>query len=586
MFNPVDDMINWKSLIDIKNYDDSYKGDKIRPFCDWTSEQITNFNKKLNLEKSLDKNKAIEAIKDIIDFGLPYQDNFFSNYQEYNYYYKMGLEKLIPSTDKESKNLDKIIYDLENENEEKEKRFNNCLSGKNKYKKIKTFILEVYDLCESDYYKNKKEDDIKEWAKECKEFYKNNPNSDDIEKEEDEEVKKDENNIENIIEKKISNINQKEIDEQMKIKGNESNKKGENLFKMNKSEFAKKRAMFETSNKNQKTVKNTYMQKPLKKQKQPQEKNKVEQKTNQENKPFNSKEILAHIIIGFKLIFKIDLRYTQLISLYILIHKKKNLGRIIQVMTGEGKTCIIIGLAIYHVLKNHKVDIVTSNNSLAIRDSESQKNIDIYKLFNIKISNCISKENEEEKKCYDKSIDIVYGDTHNFQADFLQENYYSKNIKQGRGEDIIIVDEIDSMLVDEYAKSTLLADKKPYMESLTPILYFLYYFLKKLVGTKKQIYTKEEQEELSDKLIEFGKKIINGYKENNEEIPPIPLPSYLKEYALNELKIWARNAIFAFNSVSEESYIKRQDKIIPVDNENTGVVQYKSSLSSGLHQFL
>ena len=154
-------------------------------------------------------------------------------------------------------------------------------------------------------------------------------------------------------------------------------------------------------------------------------------------------------------------------------------------MTGEGKTCIIIGLAIYHVLKNHKVDIVTSNEILAIRDSTLKKNVEIYKLFNIEVSHCISSK-DRKKKCYDKSIDIVYGDTHNFQADFLHENYYSENIKNGRGEDIIIVDEIDSMLVDEYAKSTLLAGKKPYMESLNPILYFLYYYLKKLVGTKKK----------------------------------------------------------------------------------------------------
>ena len=104
-------------------------------------------------------------------------------------------------------------------------------------------------------------------------------------------------------------------------------------------------------------------------------------------------------------------------------------------MTGEGKTCIIIGLAIYHVLKNHKVDIVTSNEILAIRDSTLKKNVEIYKLFNIEVSHCISSK-DRKKKCYDKSIDIVYGDTHNFQADFLHENYYSENIKNWRGEDI------------------------------------------------------------------------------------------------------------------------------------------------------
>ena len=364
------------------------------------------------------------------------------------------------------------------------------------------------------------------------------------------------------------------------------NKKSEKVYKMNKSEFSKRRAMFEPLNKIQNIINNPQNQKNELNQNQDQKNNKLIQNQIQKKiKPFNNKEILAHINIGFEQIFGYRLRFTQLISLYILIHKKKNLGRIIQVLTGEGKTCIIIGLAIYHVLKNHKVDIVTSNEILAIRDSTLKKNVEIYKLFNIEVSHCISSK-DRKKKCYDKSIDIVYGDTHNFQADFLHENYYSENIKNGRGEDIIIVDEIDSMLVDEYAKSTLLAGKKPYMESLNPILYFLYYYLKKLVGTKKQINTKEEHNKLSEILIDLGTKIINGYKENDKEILPIPLPPYLKEYALMELKTWANNAIIAFNSVEKESYIKENDKIIPVDNENTGVIQYQSSLSSGLHQFL
>ena len=70
MFNPKDDMINWQSLIDIKNYENSYEGDDKRPFCNWTSEEITIFNKKLNmLDKVGDKKMIIEAIKDIIDFG-------------------------------------------------------------------------------------------------------------------------------------------------------------------------------------------------------------------------------------------------------------------------------------------------------------------------------------------------------------------------------------------------------------------------------------------------------------------------------------------------------------------------------------
>jgi hypothetical protein len=189
MFNPIDDMINWQSLIDIKNYDNSYEGDDKRPFCNWTSEEIAKFHKKLNMiDKSDDKKKIIEAIKDIIDFGLPYQEDFFSNYEKYNYYYKIGLEKLIPNTDKNQKSLDEIIIKLKQENEKEKNKFNNCLNEKNQYKKIKKFISKVEDLCNSDIYKNKNELDISTWAKSCKEYYKNNPNVDDIEEESEEEI--------------------------------------------------------------------------------------------------------------------------------------------------------------------------------------------------------------------------------------------------------------------------------------------------------------------------------------------------------------------------------------------------------------
>lgn len=332
MFNPKDDMINWQSLIDIKNYENSYEGDDKRPFCNWTSEEITIFNKKLNMfDKVADKKMIIEAIKDIIDFGLPYQEDFFSNYEKVDYYYKIGLEKLIPNTNKIEKTLDEIINKLKEENEKEKNKFNNCLNEKNQYKKIKKFISKVDELCKSDIYKNKKKPEITEWAKRCHEYYKNNPNVDDIEEESEEEIED-----EKVISEKIFNINDPNQNILMKkddIKNNkyqdtfikeDFNKKSEKVYKMNKSEFSKRRAMFEPLNKIQKIINNPQNQKNELNQNQNQKNNKLIQNQIQKKiKPFNNKEILAHINIGFEQIFGYRLRFTQLISLYILINKKK-----------------------------------------------------------------------------------------------------------------------------------------------------------------------------------------------------------------------------------------------------------------------
>ena len=74
------------------------------------------------------------------------------------------------------------------------------------------------------------------------------------------------------------------------------------------------------------------------------------------------------------------------------MNKKQHRGKIAQILTGEGKTIIINCLAIILALKGHKVDIVTSNPILAIRDSEESE--ELYNYFGISVSNNV---NEKKK---------------------------------------------------------------------------------------------------------------------------------------------------------------------------------------------
>ena len=116
-----------------------------------------------------------------------------------------------------------------------------------------------------------------------------------------------------------------------------------------------------------------------------------------------------------------SLRDSQIYSLIILLKKKKNKGKIAQILTGEGKTIIINCLTIIMVLKGHKVDIITSNPILSKRDAEESE--EIYKKFGITVGCNIEGESlfnlykSSEKECYSK--DVVYGTTFEFQGDIL-----------------------------------------------------------------------------------------------------------------------------------------------------------------------
>lgn len=106
----------------------------------------------------------------------------------------------------------------------------------------------------------------------------------------------------------------------------------------------------------------------------------------------------------------------------------------------------------------NKVDIATSSPILAKRDCIELKKL--YSFFNI--SSGFNTENEKDgydideiKNCYNQ--DIVYGDAHHFQADILRKIYKKANIMGERTQQVVIVDEVDSMLIDGSNHLTLLS---------------------------------------------------------------------------------------------------------------------------------
>ena len=293
-------------------------------------------------------------------------------------------------------------------------------------------------------------------------------------------------------------------------------------------------------------------------------------------------DIISHINQLFKNVFDYYLRPTQIVSVLLLLKKDINLGRIAQILTGEGKTATIITLAAVNVILGHKVDIVTSSEVLAKRDAENEKNKKIYESLGITVDHCIKDRNNHDrgpKKCY--LADIVYGDPHNFQADILSDKYMLEGTRNNREYDVIIVDEIDSMFVDDYGRSTLLSREMPYMKRLNYILISMWIYLNNNIQTQE--WTKEDIENnrktIADNLRIKGEQIL-------KEIEKI-FPTYLRDFAENQLKEkWPNSAIEAVLMEENVRYRVNGDKIEPIDNENTGVIQHNTHLSYGLQQFL
>ena len=134
--------------------------------------------------------------------------------------------------------------------------------------------------------------------------------------------------------------------------------------------------------------------------------------------------------------------YVQLIG-GIILHQ----GRIAEMKTGEGKTLVATMPAYLNALTGKGVHIVTVNDYLARRDSEEMGRV--YEYLGLKTGLVVHGQMPDEKHAaYD--ADITYGTNNEFGFDYLRDNMvvYKSQMVQ-RGHNFAIVDEVDSILIDE-----------------------------------------------------------------------------------------------------------------------------------------
>ena len=152
---------------------------------------------------------------------------------------------------------------------------------------------------------------------------------------------------------------------------------------------------------------------------------------------------------------------TQLVSYCLLVVQQKQKmgrltneeGRLLEILTGEGKSCVIAMVAATYAIQRRTVDIVTSSPVLSHRDADEWR--EFYSIMKLKVGCNVEDSTKENTTCYE--CPIVYGTVETFARDILKTEFLLYIVCKDRKCDIVIVDEVDSMLIDHGVQCTYLS---------------------------------------------------------------------------------------------------------------------------------
>lgn len=302
------------------------------------------------------------------------------------------------------------------------------------------------------------------------------------------------------------------------------------------------------------------------------------------------------------------LRIPQILSLIIFVQDPSK-GMLQEIKTGEGKSTNTAALAVMQCLMGHKVDIVTSIPDLAERDTKAKE--EFFAMFGLSVAFNSSRESRDKgfKSCY--KADIVYGDTSAFQYDWIH-GLFDNNVRGKRGYDVLIIDEVDSMCIDEMSKLAMVSDGIAGGEFLYNIYCTIWKHLCYLVQctefrdgkyyynpTKYKVYgigvdvdnPKEFENEYQDIEAFYQAQLFGCLQDILKNLDAFSLPSYLIGLVNLQSEPWIKSAITAMKMKKNTDYIIVQDKdgyksIAPVDYQNTGMIHLSTQWGDGVHQFL
>ena len=259
-------------------------------------------------------------------------------------------------------------------------------------------------------------------------------------------------------------------------------------------------------------------------------------------------------------------------------------GKIAEMRTGEGKT-LMATLAIYlNAISGKGVHVVTVNDYLARRDAELNR--PLFDFLGLTVGVIYSQQDPMEKfEAY--AADITYGTNNEYGFDYLRDNMvFSLDEKKQRGLNYCIIDEIDSILIDEARTPLIISGQAEDSSAMYRLIDTIIPRLKRSEteeGNRENreqdfwIDEKNRQIEISEKGYEKIEKFLveKGELGENESLyspARLPLLAHVQA-AIRAHHLFVKNI----------HYIVHEGEVIIVD-ENTGRTMPGRRWSEGLHQ--
>ena len=242
-------------------------------------------------------------------------------------------------------------------------------------------------------------------------------------------------------------------------------------------------------------------------------------------------------------------------------------GKIAEMKTGEGKTLVATMPVVLNALTGKGVHVVTVNDYLAKRDAEWMGKV--YRFLGLSVGVIYPFMSiDERKKAYE--ADVTYGTNSEFGFDYLRDNMIiSPTQLVQRGHHYAIVDEVDSILIDE-ARTPLIISG-PSEESVEPYKLADKIARSLILNEDFEIEEKEKNVALTEAGIRHCEKIL-GIDDIYAEVETSELLHKIVQ-ALKARHLFKRDV----------DYVVKDGEVIIVD-EFTGRLMYGRRYSDGLHQ--
>ncbi len=257
-------------------------------------------------------------------------------------------------------------------------------------------------------------------------------------------------------------------------------------------------------------------------------------------------------------------------------------GRIAEMKTGEGKTLVATLPAYLNALTGKGVHIVTVNDYLAKRDSEWMGKV--HRFLGLTVGLIIHDLTKEERqKAY--NADITYGTNNEMGFDYLRDNMaiYSSELVQ-RGHNFAIVDEVDSILIDEARTPLIISGQGDKSTQLYDMADAFARKLKRFVIVETDSKEEEDPNIDADYIVDEKAKSVTLTARGIAKAEEFFHLDNLGDPENSTISHHINQAIRAYGIMKRDvDYVVKDGEIVIVD-EFTGRLMFGRRYSEGLHQ--